>query len=244
MMMIRTAGGPPPVHPFDFNDRKTPLFTRTTWIALGVVAVAHLGLGAALYYQRFELAPAAATPVPPTTIVELFTPPKPIDPPKTPPPPQAPNTVFNETLAPVPPTIEPITVAQGEASAPGPVITLAQPAPEPVADGVGAEPAAPTPSALIRNPSWQRQPSSEQLMRAYPNRALNAGVGGSVGLNCLVQPSGQVTDCNVTRETPSEYGFGRAAQGLSRYFQVNPRTVNGAAEGSRVNINLRFTPPD
>jgi protein TonB len=52
-----------------------------------------------------------------------------------------------------------------------------------------------------------------------------------------------VTDCNVLRETPGGYGFGRAAQGLSRHFRVNPRTVNGAAEGSRVNINLRFTPP-
>ena len=48
---------------------------------------------------------------------------------------------------------------------------------------------------------------------------------------------------NVSRETPGGYGFGRAAQGLSRHFRVNPRTVNGAAEGSRVNINLRFNLP-
>jgi protein TonB len=53
-----------------------------------------------------------------------------------------------------------------------------------------------------------------------------------------------VTDCNVQSETPGGYGFGRAAQGLSRHFRVNPRTVNGAAEGSRVNINLRFAPPE
>ena len=51
-------------------------------------------------------------------------------------------------------------------------------------------------------------------------------------------------DMGDVRETPGGYGFGRAAQGLSRYFRVNPRTVNGAAEGSRVNINLRFAPPE
>jgi protein TonB len=80
-------------------------------------------------------------------------------------------------------------------------------------------------------------------MRAYPERAIIAGVAGSASLNCLVLPTGAVTDCNVVNETPAGYGFGRAAQGLSRHFRVNPRTVNGAAEGSRVNINLRFNAP-
>ena len=81
-------------------------------------------------------------------------------------------------------------------------------------------------------------------MRAYPPRASAAGVAGSASLNCLVLPTGAVTDCNVSREAPGGYGFGRAAQDLSRHFRVNPRTVNGAAEGSRVNINLRFTAPE
>ena len=81
-------------------------------------------------------------------------------------------------------------------------------------------------------------------MRAYPPRAIAANVNGSASLNCLVLPSGAVTDCNVTRETPGGYGFGRSAQSLSRHFRVNPRTVNGAAEGSRVVINLRFNLPE
>ena len=80
-------------------------------------------------------------------------------------------------------------------------------------------------------------------MRAYPQRALRAEVGGSAMLNCLVQASGRVTDCRLNSETPGGYGFGRAAQGLTRYFQISPRTVNGAAEGSRVNIGIRFNPP-
>ena len=37
--------------------------------------------------------------------------------------------------------------------------------------------------------------------------------------------------------------FGRAAQSVSRYFQISPQTVNGAAQGSRVAINMRFNLP-
>ena len=122
-------------------------------------------------------------------------------------------------------------------------ISLASPAPWPVDNAVAAEPA-PQPPSVIRNPSWARQPSGEQMMRAYPERAVATGVSGSASLTCLVLPSGGVTDCSVTRETPGGYGFGRAAQSLSRHFRINPRTVDGAAEGSRVAINLRFTLPE
>jgi protein TonB len=247
MMMIRTAGGPPPVHPLDFNDRKTPLFTRTTWIALGVVAASHVGLGVALYYQRFELAPAIATP-PEGKPIDTFLvpPPKPPEAPPKPIPtkePPAPNTKVNELPSPVTAT-EPLTIVTGDTIATGTVINTKDAVdPSPVVGAV-TEPTPPQPPAVIRNPTWERQPSAAQMMRAYPTRAINAGISGSVGLNCLVERSGRVTDCDVTRETPGAYGFGRAAQDLSRYFQVNPRTVNGAAEGSRVNINLRFQAPD
>ncbi|RZJ37969.1 MAG: TonB family protein [Brevundimonas sp.] len=98
-------------------------------------------------------------------------------------------------------------------------------------------------ASLIRNPSWERQPTAEQMMRAYPGRALERGVAGSVALNCLVAADGVVSGCAVTGETPTGNGFGPAAQRLSRFFRVNPRTVDGAAEGSRVVINLRFVPP-
>ena len=75
-MMITTAGGPGLVSPFDYNERKTPRFTRTTWIALAIVAAGHVGAGVALYYQRFDM----ALPIedePPITILELIPLPKP-----------------------------------------------------------------------------------------------------------------------------------------------------------------------
>ena len=125
----------------------------------------------------------------------------------------------------------------------GTVLTFDTEVPAPVPNST-AESVPALPAAVIRNPSWSRQPSADQLMRAYPERAIAAGMAGSASLNCLVLPTGAVTDCSILNETPGGYGFGRAAQGLSRHFRVNPRTVNGAAEGSRVNINLRFTPPE
>lgn len=241
-MMIKTAGGPGLVSPIDFHERRTPRFTRTTWIATGIVVAGHIGVGAAIYYQRFELQ-TAPPPEPPPFTISLERPVvKPLEPKTTPVPPAAPNTVFNETKA-RPAAVEPIQVFQGETTADlSTTITVTRPVPLPVDNAVAAEPA-PRPASVIRNPSWARQPSAEQMMRAYPERAVAAGVPGSASLNCLVLANGGVTDCTVTRETPGGYGFGRAAQSLSRHFRINPRTVDGAAEGSRVAINLRFTLP-
>lgn len=242
-MMIKTAGGPGLVSPIDFHERKTPRFSKATWVALGIVVAGHAGLGAAMYYQRFEM-PQMAAPPPSTPFdVTMVRPdPKPLPEPK-PAPPTAPNTRVNDTPAP-PETVETVHVIQGEKTADqSTTINLSSFVPEAVNNTPITEPVRPMP-AIIRNPSWSRQPSADQMMRAYPDRAITAEVAGSASLNCLVLPSGGVTDCNVTRETPGGYGFGRAAQSLSRHFRVNPRTVNGAAEGSRVNINLRFNLPE
>lgn len=241
-MMIKTAGGPGLVSPIDFHERRTPRFSKATWVAVGIVVAAHAGLGVAMYYQRFEM-PQIADPALPDPIDVTFERlPKPVLQPR--PVPVPPNTRINETTAPLD-NIETIEIIQAETTAEeSTTVTLTSVAPEPVDNAPPIIEPVRQPPAVIRNPSWSRQPSADQMMRAYPDRAANSGVAGSASLNCLVLPTGAVTDCNVSRETPGGYGFGRAAQGLSRYFRVNPRTVNGAAEGSRVNINLRFNLPE
>lgn len=241
-MMIKTAGGPGLVSPIDFHERRTPRFTRTTWIATGIVVAAHVGLGLAMYYQRFEM-PLIEQPDGP--VIEIINvrrpkPPEPVKPSETPP---APNTPLNDTPRPVTPTETFAAVPTEAAPTASTTLTFTEVVETPRDDSPVVEPT-PAPPSVIRNPSWARQPSGEQMMRAYPERAVAAGISGSASMNCLVLPSGGVTDCNVTRETPGGYGFGRAAQDLSRHFRVNPRTVNGAAEGSRVNINLRFNLPE
>ena len=241
-MMIRTAGGPGLVSPFDYNERRTPRFTRTTWIAVAVVAAGHLAVGAALYYQRFEMVmPVEPTPRPIDIEMIPLPKPKPPEPVLAPEQPAPPTTRFNTLPAP-PTTTEVLAATQGETVNEGTTITFAGNPPEPVRDAPPAT-TPPRPAPVITNPRWERQPSADQLMRAYPDRALRAEVGGMATVNCLVQPNGRVADCNLTGETPGGYGFGRAAQGLTRHFQISPRTVDGSAVGSRVNIAIRFNPP-
>lgn len=242
-MMIKTAGGPGMVSPLDYHERKTPRFSKATWVAVGIVVSAHVGLGAAMYYQRFEMPLITVPPLPNPIDVTMDPPrPRPLPEPK-PAPPTPPNTAVNNTATP-PETVETINVIRGEITAEdSTTINVTSTTSEPTNNATAAEPVR-QPPAVITNPSWSRQPSADQMMRAYPQRAIAAGVAGSASLNCLVLPTGAVTDCNVLQETPGGYGFGRAAQGLSRHFRVNPRTVNGAAEGSRVSFNLRFTLPE
>jgi protein TonB len=241
-MMTKTAGGPGLVSPIDYNERKAPRWSRTTWVAVGIVVAAHVGIGTAIYYQRFEMPLAPERPEGP--IIEVFNyrpkPPEPVTPSETPP---APNPALNDTPRPIMPTETFAAVTTDATQTGSTVLTFDTEVPASIPNSM-AEPAATIPPAVIRNPSWSRQPSADQLMRAYPERAIAGGVAGSASLNCLVLPTGAVTDCNVVNETPGGYGFGRAAQSLSRHFRVNPRTVNGAAEGSRVNINLRFNAPE
>jgi periplasmic protein TonB len=242
-MMIKTAGGPALVSPIDFHERRTPRLSKAAWVATGIVLAAHVGLGVAFYHQRFELRAPIDLPDPPTTIITLErpVPPEPLKPMETPP---APNPPMNDTPAPRTPTDTVSVVVTDSEPVASTTLTFDKPIEIAAPDSPVREPVVtPAPAPVITNPSWSRQPSGSQLMAAYPRRAITDGAEGSATLNCVVRPNGAVTDCNVTRETPGGYGFGRAAQSLSRHFRVNPRTVNGAAEGSRVNINLRFNLP-
>lgn len=245
-MMIRTAGGPGLVSPIDFHERKTRRLSRSTWTAIAIVAAAHAAVGIALYYQRFELKQMVMDEPPTITgpIITLEPPPKPEPKPEVSKP-AAPNPPIHRTDS-APTTTDTLPVPMNPDARPsdGPTISF-PPVDNPVDRAPPArEPVVQPPAVrVIRNPSWISQPNADQMMRAYPNAALQRGLAGSATLNCLVEANGRVSACDVTGETPSGNGFGRAAQQLSRHFRINPRTVDGAAEGSRVAINLRFVPP-
>ena len=195
-----------------------------------------------MYHQRFEM-PLVEVPPQQNPFEITFVKPEPKPLPESKPvPASSPNTPLPNRPPPLFHTDTLTAVTTDAAPTTSPAVTLTEVVERPVHPTPVAGPAA-TAAPVILNPSWARQPSAEQMIRAYPERAISAGMSGSAWLNCLVLPSGAVTDCNLMRETPGGYGFGRAAHGLSRHFRINPRTVNGAAEGSRVNINLHFNLP-
>lgn len=245
-MMMNHAGGPGLVSPLDYGETPRWKLTPTTLTAVAIVLAAHVGVGIALYYQRFEL-PLTAPSEPDSTIkLEFYTPPPPE--PEVAPEPPAPNPPIHRPLNTVP-TTETLTVIIPDVPTPatGPAITLTQPIATPSPTGTGNTPAETVPAGppTITNPDWVRKPTGEALMHAYPERAIQANVTGSATLSCTVRVNGSLTDCQVVSETPGGYGFGRAATRLSRDFRMSPRTVDGqAVGGARVTVGIRFTLPD
>lgn len=175
-MMIRAANNGGTVVPLDFTERKRRL-PQSTWIAIGLVGAAHVVVGVALYNQQFELKTLTEAPtMPPPIIVTLDMPkppePKPLLPTQQPAAP-APLTHIPHVVAPWVTETVTATPTTSTTPSPGPVIDLT-PAPNPAPTGTATETALPAPAGppVITAPHWISQPTGQQLMQAYPDRAL------------------------------------------------------------------------
>jgi protein TonB len=240
-MMMKTAGGPGLVSPLDYGERKRPL-PRATWIAVGVVVLAHVGIGAALYYQNFELKQTEVVSDPPPFTVTFQ---KPIVPEPEKPIPQE-KQPATSTIHDSPTPTQPTETFFAETSpTPGPQGTIiAFENPAPVAHPTPVAEAPRTPPVITR-PRWASQPSAAQMSRAFPERALADGTSGSASLLCTVSATGTLSGCSVTSETPSNRRFGNAAMGLTRYFRMQPGAVDGQAiDGAKVSFTVRFALSD
>lgn len=125
-------------------------------------------------------------------------------------------------------------------SAPAPV--AAPPKSLSIAPASVSAPAASAPRpAVITNPRTLREPSYDELMAVYPARALSAGIAGRAAISCIATVSGTLRDCEATSESPPGYRFGQAAVSVSRHYRLSPRTVDGTAVESRINLTINWS---
>lgn len=230
------------------NATRPSMISRHALIAVGASLAAHLGVGVYLAVQRYIVEAPAELPSPPImTTLERW---RPLPETK----PQEPLKVRQDTVDVHEPSpslplqrIEPITAMPdtGAAADSGGPVNLQ-------GDSTAGESATPNQPAeteplpkLIRNPSWAAKPTSAQMARLYPKRALERGIDGGATLLCEVLSSGSVRNCAVIDEHPRNHGFGTAALASARHFRLHPRTEDGATvEGARVRIPLVFNLAD
>lgn len=107
-----------------------------------------------------------------------------------------------------------------------------KPGEEGVEESPFAEPAPPSGALSMGDVNWVRAPSARDFARFYPDRAIDAGVSGSVTLDCIIGGGGRLA-CSVAGESPDGYGFGRAAINISRQLRVSTSLSDGSSAAGR-----------
>jgi len=99
--------------------------------------------------------------------------------------------------------------------------------------------ASPVLAAPPKFPGYDKIPTGDDMVKFYPEKALDVGREGQVTLSCLVQKDRSLASCKVASETPGGFGFGDSALQLSKLFRMK----KAAKPGSRLDIPIQFTTP-
>lgn len=134
------------------------------------------------------------------------------------------------------PPAEPATAGAGpvETALPGPITASLAPE-EAIALPPPLEPVAPPPQPVVIDPVRLSGTNP-----AYPPRALDRGIEGSVTLAFIVTPEGRVEGLAIEREEPGGHGFGRAALSAMRGWRFEPQRVDGVAVAWPARYTIRF----
>jgi len=83
-------------------------------------------------------------------------------------------------------------------------------------------------------------PSGDSFAKFYPAKAHDLGIGARVILECVAVKN-RYQDCSVLREYPSNFGFGAAAQHVSKFFKLKSLDQAGQPiEGRRFRVPIAF----
>lgn len=94
---------------------------------------------------------------------------------------------------------------------------------------------------VFTNLFWRAAPSFGDVLAAYPQKARDEKVSGSVTLDCHIHKAGEVNGCQILHESPDRYGFGAAARSLaSRFSAPTEDGKGGSLVGDRVHIRVSF----
>lgn len=203
--------------PLDFPRFRPPPHIR---LAIAVSASLHVLAIGYVAFMKFNSPPVVELPQGPTLDGPLVKLPKP------PPPDKPVHKAAEPPLIHVPPLINDPPLPPLSTDPPrqttepplGPIATL---------DPPRVVPPTPPRDPVIHDPRWVSQPDADEFARFYPERALRMSKEGEATLRCEVAANGQLRNCQVSGETPENFGFGQAAIKLARYMRIAPKTVDG-----------------
>ncbi len=174
------------------------------YLAAGIAAIVHVGLGWYLVNEAFLSPPAERIHEGPPITIETYKPEKPVVTPDKPKPRQPPPPIH-------------------DAQAPDTVKDTIKVAPQP--DGTQTKtPPAELPKTVVQQPTttdapekpsvitarWAKFPDADALASYYPQKAADDEIEGSATVQCTVLDTSGRVSCVAVAETPARYGFGAA----------------------------------